>query len=174
MREVPSSLIESIGPEGAAALMPHLTRRDVDQGVHIFVDGQPTQSVVFLLSGGMEVSHVSGDKRLVLGSVQPGAWVGEIGFIDKGPSTATVTTTEPSVLLTIDHDTLVQLTRDEPVAASALLQRVTRMLSDRLHKSTSGLVRKLADGRYAIEPAAETQTWLSRTLAWLLGAEEAA
>jgi CRP-like cAMP-binding protein len=143
-------------------------------GEHVYTDGEPAARVVFVVSGTLEAGHDSGGRRLVLGTIEPGAWMGEIGFIDNGPATATVVAKTPTVLLCIHHAQLLQLADVHPEAASVLLRQVTRVLAERLQKSSAGIVRKLSDDRFIVEPVEETRGWLSRTLSWLVGVQEVA
>lgn len=174
MSAISTLLVDSLGEEGAATLAPHFERVQVAVNEHVFTDGQRAARVVFVLSGSLEAAYDSDGSRVVLGQVGPGSWLGEIGFIDWGPATATVLATEPTELLCIHHGQLLALAEDHPAAASVLLRHITRVLAERLQKSTSGILRQIEDEEFVVEPVEQTRGWLSRTLSWLVGASEAA
>ena len=71
------------------------------------------------------------------------------------------------------HDALAE---DHPEVASVLLRHVTRVLADRLHRSSSGILRQVSDEQFRVEHVEhveQNRSWLSRTLSWLVGASEA-
>lgn len=172
----PSALAESLGMKEAALLAPFLDRVQVDAGEHVFTDGECAARVVFVVRGKLEAAYEADHSRVVLGDHGPGSWLGEVGFIDKGPATATVTATEPTELLSLHHDRLLTLAEDHPEVASVLLRHVTRVLADRLHRSSSGILRQVSDEQFLVEHVEhveQNRSWLSRTLSWLVGASEA-
>ena len=164
-------LLETLGKDGAAVIAPHLTEEAVAEGERVFTDGEVSSRLVLLVSGGLQACHEDGGHRIVLGDIPIGSWLGEVGFIDRGPATATVVATKPSTIMTIHHRQLMALAETEPHAASVLLRHVTRALAKRLHKSTSGIVTQIADGQFKVMPVEQQRGWLASVLGRLLGTE---
>lgn len=166
-------LAASVGTEEAATLWPHLELQKYRPGMVIFREGVPSQHLHFLVSGSLTVSIGTSDGSVSLGVIHPGAWLGEIGFVDEGAATATVAAGEPSLTLRISRDTLLELKNTHPHAAAVLLRTVTKQLATRLTRSTAGIVEQVAEGRYQLREAEENQGWLKLNLGWLLGIRSA-
>ena len=77
-----------------------------------------------LLEGAAEVER---DGRR-LGSVGPGDFVGELGLLGGGPSTATVRCTEPTTCLTLRREAFWEVLEAEPAIALRILEVVSRRL----------------------------------------------
>lgn len=163
-------LARSIGAEQAEQLIPHLEVEQFRPGMSMYREGVPSQYLYFLVQGSLTASVGAANGAVTLGVVQPGVWLGEIGFIDRGPATSTIVAGEYCVALRISHDQMLRLQEENPHAASVLLRTVTRQLAERLKKSTTGIVEQIAEGRYRLKEPAEQRTWLQDALGWLTGA----
>src|SRR6516225_272421 len=64
---------------------------DVEKGRTLIKQGQPSDTFYVLLDGEADVV-IGGEHRRSLG---PGDFFGEISMLDRGPATATITTTAP-------------------------------------------------------------------------------
>lgn len=156
----------ALGVDEATALMPHLRRLQKAKGAAVFRWGTPSSSLYLVCEGHLTASRGDFPHRLVLGEVKAGAWLGEVGLIDGGPATATVTADVPCKLLELTHDDLSKL---DPMLTSMVLRQVTRELAARLRRSSTGMLER-ADGKgYDRAPAAAPQAWWTRALGWLSG-----
>ena len=97
---------------------------DVKAGEKLTVQGRPGDSFYVLLDGEAHV-EVDGEPRRTL---KPGDFFGEIGMLDRGPATATVTTTTPAKLLVMSHAQF----RDAIKASDGLLVKVLTAMGQRL------------------------------------------
>ena len=68
-------------------------------GQTVIREGQPTDSFFILISGNVDVMR-AGKPAARLG---PGEFFGEIGMLDQGPATATVTTDGPVDAMVLSH-----------------------------------------------------------------------
>jgi CRP/FNR family cyclic AMP-dependent transcriptional regulator len=64
-------------------------RRHFNQGDLLFRQGDPSDCVLRINSGSVEILREVGDITVVLGSVLAGQFVGEMGVIEKRPRNAT-------------------------------------------------------------------------------------
>jgi CRP/FNR family transcriptional regulator, cyclic AMP receptor protein len=92
-----------------------------------------------LLEGAAEVER-DGER---VADVRPGDFVGELGLLGGGPSTATVRCTEPTRCLTLQREEFWQVLEDEPAIALRILEVVCRRLVQQLrtdpgHNLSSG------------------------------------
>jgi CRP/FNR family cyclic AMP-dependent transcriptional regulator len=72
---------------------------DVIAGRTLIRQGEPSDTFYVLLDGEADVA-IDGKSRRKMG---PGDFFGEISMLDRGPATATVTTTRPSRMMVMSH-----------------------------------------------------------------------
>lgn len=97
---------------------------DVESGRTLIRQGQPGDTFFVLLDGEADV-FIDGKHRR---SLAPGDFFGEISMLDRGPATATVTTTKPSRLMVMSH---MQF-RDAIKGNQDLLLQVLQAVAERL------------------------------------------
>ena len=85
-------------------------------GVDVVVEGAPAHAFYAIVDGSVIV-HRNGQEVARLG---PGDYFGERGLLDNAPRNATVTTVEPSTLLRLDGDVLLDALQTAPAMRSAL------------------------------------------------------
>jgi CRP-like cAMP-binding protein len=101
-------------------------------GKTLLVEGQPTDTFYILLEGEVEVSrHGQPVARL-----KAGDFFGEIGMLDRGPATASVTTTQPAETLALSHAQF----RDAIKGNDALVLQVMAAMAQRLRENDTQLV----------------------------------
>lgn len=97
---------------------------DVPAGKVLIKQDMPSDTFYVQLTGESEVK-VDGKARRVL---KPGDFFGEIGMIDRGPGTATVTTLAPSRFFVMSHAQF----RDAIKGNDSLMVKVLRVMGERL------------------------------------------
>jgi CRP-like cAMP-binding protein len=97
---------------------------DVKAGQNLTTQGRPADTFYVLLDGEADV-HIDGQPRRRL---RQGDFFGEISMMDRGPATATVTTTTPAKLLVMSHAQF----RDAIKASDGLLVKVLSAMGERL------------------------------------------
>jgi len=85
-------------------------------GVDVVAQGAPAHAFYAVIDGGVLV-HRDGAEVVRLG---PGDHFGERGLLDNAPRNATVTTAEPSTLLRLEGDVLLEALQSVPSLRSAL------------------------------------------------------
>jgi CRP-like cAMP-binding protein len=156
----------------AAQIRPRLRVVELEPGQALVSHGQPSRTLYLVADGELAASRPTDGAVVQLGVVGFGAWVGEIGLIDGGPATATVTATTACRLLALDHEGLVALTEDEPEVAAAVLGRITRTLAQRLRRTSAGALQTLDGGDVQMAEAPQRRGWMARAMGWLAGAKE--
>jgi len=102
---------------------------EVTEGTELTRQGQPGHSFYVLLEGAASVVI---DGREVA-TMEPGDFFGEISMLDRGPATATVTTTAPARMLVMSH----QQFRDAIRSNDEVLQGVMAAMGARLRANQS-------------------------------------
>ena len=104
----PPAVLEQLG--SASQLCP------LPPGVDIVVQGAPAHAFYAVIDGGVVV-HRDDEELAHLG---PGDYFGERGLLDEAPRNATVTTEEPSTLVRLEGDALLDALQSAPTVLSAL------------------------------------------------------
>ena len=97
-------------------------------GRTLIAEGKPTDTFYILLAGEAEVS-IQGKPRRRLAT---GDFFGEIGMLDRGNATATVTTTTPVEVLVLSHPQF----RDAIKGNDALAMNVIAAMAERLRSDS--------------------------------------
>jgi signal transduction histidine kinase len=97
-------------------------------GEALIREGEEADAAFIILEGELEVKKKSGGRDIFITVREPGEVIGEMALLDQTPRNATVTAVQPSRLLKIRGDTLVQLLSQKPSAALAILRTVSRRL----------------------------------------------
>jgi CRP/FNR family cyclic AMP-dependent transcriptional regulator len=131
-------------------------RRPIGKGQILFCEGDSSDTVLVLVSGGMKVLKYSKDgSEFILSMVTPGETIGELGVLSRGPRSATVQATQASVVLSLAGSAILELISQRPVLAIALLRRLSDMV-----RMTTGLATDLVFldlkqrvAKYLLQPA---------------------
>jgi len=110
-------------------LVSRSTRRTIDKGQILFLEGDRSDSVLVLISGHMNVVRYSSDGgQFIMNTVVPGDTIGEVGVLSRSPRSATVQATEQSVVLKLAGSVIIDLLSERPALAVALLERMADMV----------------------------------------------
>lgn len=105
-------------------------RRRFEQGEDLFRQGDPSDFAIMIHSGSAEVLRRAGDDAIVLGTVQAGEFVGEMGVLEGRPRSATVRAASPLEAELIERQAFLDRVIDEPELARKLLVRMSARLRD--------------------------------------------
>jgi CRP-like cAMP-binding protein len=105
-------------------------RRRFEQGEVLFRQGDPSDVAIQILSGSAEVLRHAGDDAIVLGTVQAGEFVGEMGVLEDRPRSATVRAAAPLEAELIERQAFLDRVIAEPELARKLLVRMSARLRD--------------------------------------------
>jgi len=102
--------------------------------------GADTHEVHFVVSGRVRVVDQSASGREVsFEDIDAGGIVGELAAIDGGERSASVVAVEPTVTAALDARTFLNVMRDHPDVAEAMMRRLTRMV-----RQASGRIMELS------------------------------
>jgi CRP/FNR family transcriptional regulator, cyclic AMP receptor protein len=108
--------------------------RRYPKGQVVFSAGDPSDSLLLVISGRLKVSVRSADGgELMLSVVEPGAVIGELGVADGGPRSADAETLEACEVLVVPRDVMGDLQQRFPAVTAGLLAMVAagyRRLTD--------------------------------------------
>lgn len=118
----------------------HAVVRTVRRGERIFEEGAPADGLFVVMEGRVRLVRVSrGGREQVLHSEGPGATLGEVPLLDGGGYVATAVATEPSRLLYLPREAVVDACRRHPDVALGIIRVLARRV-----RSFAGLVEQLS------------------------------
>lgn len=124
----PESPLHVFTDEEVQALFAAGTTRTCAANEVVLTEGQPGDSMFFLVEGQAEARLASGT---AVRSYGPGHWFGELSFINPGHKrSATIVATTPSRLQVLDQSSVHSLLASHPRAVFTLLQRACAFLVD--------------------------------------------
>jgi CRP/FNR family cyclic AMP-dependent transcriptional regulator len=132
LRSVPAQDLEKV----AAASRLRAVRR----GQVLFTAGDPSDTVILVISGRVKVVVRSADgAELTLTVVPPGGTLGELSVADGGPRSADAEALENSRVLLVPNDLIAELSSRVPSVTQALMSSIAATLR-RLTEAASDLV----------------------------------
>lgn len=116
-----SPLMSELDSEDRTGIQELFKARRVAGGQDIVTEGEQDRTLYFVIRGQYQVHTRSpGGERLVLGTLGPGEFFGEVAFLSGSTRTATVTAQEDGVLLTITWEALAPHIEKHPAISAAL------------------------------------------------------
>lgn len=152
------TLLEGNKLEDAGHLLAILNPLRVPRGQVLIERGDFAASMYLLVSGALTVDLEHQGRRLIIGNVPPGGWVGELALIAPGQASARVTTVEDSDMYVLSHDAFVSLRQEHPQAASAILHTLIHTMATRLRTSSARVLHPAGEGSWALGPVDAAQT----------------
>ena len=112
-------------------------RLDISAGKPIITEGERIRAIYIILAGRFTVTV--GERRTKLADLSAGEMVGEISLIDSRPPTATVTATEPSVVLRMSDTMVHARLRTDSAFGARLYKAIAVFLAQRLRSTVNSL-----------------------------------
>lgn len=117
-----------------------LTRKEIGEGMAIFVENMAGESLYFILSGTVRISKMisEGEEKtlIVLG---PDDFFGEMAIIDGGSRSATARVLEYAVLFALKRVDFDRICKDHPSIALKFTRNILSVFSARIRESNQEL-----------------------------------
>src|ERR1043166_3174802 len=133
-------LFESLTDDDVDALAARLETVDYDLGQVIFNQGDEGSSLFIVEDGAVEISYGEGKTKIVLATLFPGQYFGELSLFDGAPRSATAMAIKPSRLIRLDRPDLVDFVNGSPAAAL----RIIGEMSERLRQTNELMSRQVS------------------------------
>src|ERR1019366_4874749 len=104
----------------------------VPQWTVVVKQGDPGDSMYFILEGELRARINVGDQETILATLGAGDFFGDISLFDHGPRSADVVANSDSLLVKISAAAFEKLAKEAPEIATPLLRAVGRTLSARI------------------------------------------
>jgi uncharacterized membrane protein len=149
-------LFESLTADDLEALSNRVEETVFEPGDVIFTQGDEGTSLFVVEDGEVEISLGEGKTRVVLASLFPGQYFGELSLFDGSPRSATATAIKRSQLIRLDRADLVDFVNKNPSAAL----RIIAEMGERLRQTNELMSRQVS--RNVLEEAEEALTFGQR------------
>ena len=135
-----TSLLRSVTARDLEAVAAASRLRNVRRGQVLFTAGDPSDTLILVVSGRVKVVVRSADgAELTLTIVAPGGMFGEISIADGGPRSADAEALEDCQLLFVPNEVITELCSRVPSVTQAVMSSLAVMLR-RLTEAASDLV----------------------------------
>ena len=135
-------IFDSFHVDELTVLARHMSFIHLQRGEFLFVEGDRGTFMGFVVSGVLEVLKKSETgENIVIARLTKGSSIGEMALIDKSTRSATVMAKQPTTMVTLTEKGFDLLTQKSPVLGVKIMQKIARLLSLNMRRTSS----KLAD-----------------------------
>jgi CRP-like cAMP-binding protein len=129
-------LLQGLGEPELAAIAARVELREVVAGELVFAEGEPADTVCFVVDGSVSVRLALPDGRSVrVAGFGAGMAVGDFGLVERGTRSADVVADEVGVLAAFPIDELAMVDREHPGVAARVYANLARLLVGRLRNA---------------------------------------
>jgi uncharacterized membrane protein len=114
-------MFESLSAEDLTVLASRFEEQGVPVGTTVFQHGDVGTTMYVIVEGAVEVAILQGKRKLILATLFPGQYFGELSLLDGGHRSATVRTLKPTVLLALNRDDFAEFVISRPHSALRIL-----------------------------------------------------
>jgi CRP-like cAMP-binding protein len=168
-------VLQSMDADARARLAAVLEEKNYTDGQTIFAEGDPGDSMYFLVSGRIRVeksAQTAGGANKILAVLEPGDYFGEMALLDQKPRSAAAVAAGDVKILRLSKASFDELQRTNSAAGMSVLFAMIRTSSDRIRRLSAQLVVYDEVGK-AIGEAPDLQTLLDVILQQLASATTA-
>lgn len=156
LSQVYPDLVDHMTDEDKAYVAGALDLRRMEKGEGVLTYGVETDSLYMIAEGDLAISLPGPDGQAVdLGKRGAGRWVGELGVIEPGPASATVSAASDVTLWVLTHDAFLTMRKEMPCAAARIMEEVSKDVAARLRQCNSVLFRPKEGGGLEVVPRSE-------------------
>jgi SulP family sulfate permease len=120
------------GAENADQLIQHCKRIEVQPNEIIVREGDPANSMHFILDGRVGIMVNTGSAPIRVRSLGPHTTIGEMGLITRQPRSATMQAELASVLYELSASDYGRIKRENPRLSHALMTYIITVMAERL------------------------------------------
>ena len=133
-------LFDSFNVDELSVLAKHMSYIHLRRGEYLFVEGDKGNFMGFVVRGVLEVIKKSEvGENIVIARLTKGSSIGEMALIDKSPRSATVVAKQPTIMVTLTERGFEILTEKSPSLGVKVIQKVARLLSLNMRRTSSRL-----------------------------------
>jgi len=133
------------------------TEMPVEAGDHLYLEGEAASSACFLIDGGLEAfKALPGGGETLVGTLLPGAMIGEMALLTGGERTATVRARCPSTVIKVSHYFFHAALDQMSGPAFKILRAAVHAMTKRLVELQSRILEQWDCGAYIASSASRS------------------
>ena len=109
----------------------------------IFCEGDTGDALYVIASGRVQIYHDDASGPIVIATLEPGEFFGEMALVDGQPRSASAVTLEQTKLLKYSPNAIRDLIEDRP----GIAERIIQLLAQRLRRTDEAFHRAILDLR---------------------------
>lgn len=126
------AVAQELGPENLARLLEACSVVDLPADRRLLRERMPVEAIYLVLDGRMEASIEERKRKVTLGSVKPGDWLGEVAVLSgELHASSTVTTLTPCRALKMHQQDFERLVLHDEDISHVLLGQLVDLLAQR-------------------------------------------
>ena len=137
----PEGIIANLSKEDRDTLSSFGTFHIAQTGTAIIDQGKPHGKLFFTISGNLHARRADAGSDILLGTINPGDWIGEVDIFDPSHAVCSVVAMAPSQYWVITRKALEEYIANHPTAGNVLLIGIASTLGRRVRDIT----RKLSE-----------------------------
>ncbi|MCP3876541.1 MAG: cyclic nucleotide-binding domain-containing protein [Desulfobacteraceae bacterium] len=115
------------------------------KGATIFKEGDQQESLGIIVKGSVDIYKENVGDSIKVATLKSSQTFGEMALIDGEPRSASGIAAQKSVIFFISKSSLVSLSKDHPKLGLQILWKISKLISQRLRKTTGQLVDFIED-----------------------------
>lgn len=133
-------IFDSLDIDELSLLAQHMSYVHLKSGEYLFVEGDRGNFMGFVVQGLLEVAKkTESGQNVVIARLTKGNSIGEMALIEKSTRSATVIAKQPTLMVTLTEKGFDILTSRSPVLAVKVIQKIARLLSLYMRRTSSRL-----------------------------------
>jgi CRP/FNR family cyclic AMP-dependent transcriptional regulator len=123
------------------ALSDYMQAYEASKGLTLFKEGDNGSYLCLIIKGKVDIyKKDQSDKKKIVASIGAGKTLGEMAIIDGEPRSATAIAAETTTLTLLTKVNFLRIVNEKPGLATRILLQVSRLLSQRLRRTSGQLV----------------------------------
>ncbi len=132
------SLLEVFSQEECSVLCEYLECYGAPSNATILSEGDSGDYLLLILTGSVNVvKRGQGDEEIIVSTVGPGEFLGEMSMVDGKERSATCKTVEPTDFAVFTRDALNEILIDHPRLGNKFLLMLLQLVTGRLREATN-------------------------------------
>jgi CRP-like cAMP-binding protein len=127
-------------PAEEAALLAAAPVKVFEPGAIVVAHNVPHRAILVVDEGAVRIERGRGKDTIVLATLGPGQFFGEMSFVDGAPTSAQVVANVRTTLRTIDMGTLDNLSDVDPTFGARLYRSIAAIVVERLRVTSADLL----------------------------------
>jgi CRP-like cAMP-binding protein len=131
-------MAEELGRQNLESLLEGASEQEYPAGRTLIRDRMPVDYLYFVLSGTLSAYIEEDGNSMLIASIKPGEWMGEISVLSgEFMASATIITNTPCKLVRVHHLTFEKLIAENETVAKVLLDHFIRLMAERFRAPLS-------------------------------------